>query len=109
MNLKNSVALITGASSGIGAAIALAFAKNGCHVVINYNKNEAGAQKTAGLCKAHGVKTLIQQADVSKDTGCKMLVDAALKEFGQLHVLINNAGTTKFCEHQKLDGLDKQD
>lgn len=109
MNLKNLTAIITGASSGIGAAIALAFAKNGCHVVINYNTNESGAQKTAGLCKAHGVKTLVKQADVSNDAECQMLVDATLKEFGQLHILINNAGTTKFCEHQKLDGLDKQD
>lgn len=109
MNLKNLTAIITGASSGIGAAIALAFAKNGCHVVINYNTNESGAQKTAALCKAQGVETLVKQADVSNDAECQMLVDAALKEFGQLHILINNAGTTKFCEHQKLDGLNKQD
>lgn len=109
MELKNSVAIITGASSGIGAAIAHAFAENGCHVVINYNSNEAGAIKTAEVCKATGVKTLVKQADVSKDENCQALVDATLKKFGQLDILINNAGTTKFCEHQKLDGLNKQD
>lgn len=109
MNLKNSVAIITGASSGIGAAIAHAFAENGCHIVINYNRNKAGALITAEQCQAAGVKTLIKQADVSLDQDCKDLVAAAIEEFGQLHILVNNAGTTKFCEHGKLDGLDKQD
>ncbi len=109
MNLKDSVAIITGSSSGIGAAIAQDFAKNGCHVVINYNSNEAGALKVAKLCETTGVKTLVKQADVSNDSDCRALVDATLEKFGNLHVLVNNAGTTKFCEHNNLDGLNKDD
>ena len=109
MKLKNAVALITGSSSGIGAASARLFAEQGCHVVINYSRNEEGARAVAEDCEAFGVRTLVQQADVSDDTQCQTLVEATLAEFGRLDVLVNNAGTTKFCAHQDLDGLSKDD
>ncbi|HBL88122.1 MAG TPA: oxidoreductase [Alcanivorax sp.] len=109
MKLKNAVALITGSSSGIGAATARLFAEQGCHVVINYSRNEEGARAVAKDCEAFGVRTLVQQADVSDDTQCQTLVEATLAEFGRLDVLVNNAGTTKFCAHQDLDGLSKDD
>lgn len=109
MKIKNAVALITGSSSGIGAATARLFAEQGCQVVINYSRNEDGAQAVAKECEAFGVRTLVHQADVSDDAQCRGLVDATLERFGRLDVLINNAGTTKFCAHHDLDGLDQQD
>ncbi|MBF5057003.1 short-chain dehydrogenase/reductase SDR [Alcanivorax sp. 521-1] len=109
MKLNNAVALITGSSSGIGAATARLFAEQGCHVVINYSRNEEGARAVARDCEAHGVRALVHQADVADDAQCRALVDATLAEFGRLDVLVNNAGTTKFCPHHDLDGLDKDD
>jgi len=84
-------------------------AEKGTHVVINYNGNEAGAMQVAEKCRAFGVKTLVRQADVSEDKDCRSLVEATLSTFGRLNILVNNAGTTKFCDHKNLDGLDKQD
>ncbi len=78
-------------------------------MVINYSRNEEGARAVAKDCEAFGVRTLVQQADVSDDTQCQTLVEATLAEFGRLDVLVNNAGTTKFCAHQDLDGLSKDD
>jgi 3-oxoacyl-[acyl-carrier protein] reductase len=109
MNLKDAVAIITGSSSGIGAAIAKTFAAQGCHVVITYSRNDAGAQSVARDCEALGAKTLVMRADVAEDDDCRALVAATLETFNRLDVLINNAGTTKFCDHSDLEGLDKQD
>lgn len=109
MQLKNATAIVTGSSSGIGAAIAKTLARNGCHVVINYNSNKKGAEKTAKACQSHGVRTLVVKADVADDNECRDLVNKTLDEFGSLHILINNAGTTKFCDHENLEGLEKQD
>lgn len=109
MKLKDSVAIITGSSSGIGAATARLFAEHGCHVVINYSSNEAGARGVAAECEQLGVKTLVVQANVAEDADCRALVEATLAHFGRLDILINNAGTTKFCDHANLDGLNKQD
>ncbi len=109
MELKNSVAIVTGSSSGIGAAVARQLAAQGCKVAINYSQNETGARAVAAECEALGGQVLIQRADVSEDGDCRMLVDATLKRFGRLNILVNNAGTTKFCVHQNLDGLSKED
>lgn len=109
MELKGAVAIITGSSSGIGAAIARRFAQEGCNVVINYSRNDEGAKKVAAECEAFGVQTLVKKADVAKDEDCRNLVGATLDRFGKLNVLINNAGTTRFCGHRNLAGLDKQD
>ncbi|MGQ9425836.1 SDR family NAD(P)-dependent oxidoreductase [Gilvimarinus sp. F26214L] len=109
MEIKNAVAIITGSSSGIGAAIARLFASQGCHVVINYSRNDAGAKQVAADCEAQGVQTLVRQANVGEDEDCRALVAATLEKFGRLDVLINNAGTTKFCDHRDLAGLDSED
>ncbi len=109
MQLADSAAIVTGSSSGIGAAMALALAERGCHVAINYSRNRGGAEQVARDCAARGVRTLVQQGDVAEDGDCRALVDAALQEFGRLDVLINNAGTTKFREHADLQGLSKED
>lgn len=109
MKLRDAVAIITGSSSGIGAATARELAGHGCHVVITYSRNEDGARETARLCEDEGVRTLTVQADVSQDGDCRALVAATEKEFGRLDILVNNAGTTKFCAHGDLDGLSHQD
>ncbi len=109
MELKDRAAIVTGGSSGIGAAIARTLAEQGCHIAINYNRNADGAEQVATDCREFGVKVLVVQADVGCDDDCRKLVSDAVNAFGRLDVLINNAGTTKFCEHSKLDGLDQQD
>lgn len=109
MQLTDSVAIVTGSSSGIGAATALALADRGCHVVINYSRNSGGAEEVAQQCRSRGVEVLVQQADVAEDDDCRALVDATLERFGRLDVLVNNAGTTKFCDHADLQGLSKDD
>lgn len=109
MELKNASAIVTGSSSGIGAAVARQLAENGCRVTINYSRNQKGAEETAEECRALGAEALVVQADVSEDADCRKLADAAINHFGGLQILVNNAGTTEFCRHQELDGLDKQD
>lgn len=109
MKLTNAVAIVTGSSSGIGAAIARQLAAKGCHVTITYSRNEAGANETAKACAALDGQTLVRKADVAQDADCRALVAATIERFGKLDILINNAGTTKFCAHQQLDGLSKED
>jgi len=109
MQLKDSVAIITGSSSGIGAAIAIALAKQGCHIVINFSSNDDGAKAVSKICEDLGVKTLVKKANVAEDDDCHALVAATEEEFGRLNILVNNAGTTKFCDHANLKGLDKAD
>lgn len=109
MDLSNAVAIVTGASSGIGAAIAVQLAAKGCQVAINYSRNAQGARQTAAACEATGGRTLVQQADVSEDADCRALVDATLDRFGRLDILVNNAGITKFNAHEQLAGLSKED
>lgn len=109
MDLKGASAIVTGSSSGIGAAIAREVAGQGCNVTINYSRNEQGARDAAEKCESLGAKTLVVKADVSEDTECRKLVEATVERFGGVQILINNAGTTKFCRHHELSGLDKQD
>ena len=88
-------AVVTGGSRGIGRAVCVALAKQGCNVVVNYCHGEAAAQETAALCRAEGVDAVAVQADVSTAEGCKTLFDAAVKAFGRVDVLVNNAGITR--------------
>ena len=85
--------LITGASGGIGSAIAVAFAQNGYDVALNYNKNEAKAKKLAGILReTYGVNAAAVGADVSDRTAVNSMFDEIDRLFGNLDVLINNAG-----------------
>lgn len=109
MDVQGAVAIVTGSSSGVGAACARRLAEKGCHLVINYAHNAAGAEATSAACQAFGVETEVVQADVASDADCRRLAQAAESRWGRIDVLVNNAGTTKFCDHADLDGLDRQD
>lgn len=109
MNLENAVAIVTGSSSGVGAATARLLAQRGCRVVINYSRSAAAAEAVAKDCRALGAEVLVCQANVAEDDDCRRMVAAALDQWGRLDALVNNAGTTKFVDHANLAGLDKQD
>ncbi|CAH0720642.1 unnamed protein product, partial [Brenthis ino] len=87
MSFKGKIVLVTGASSGIGAATAAAFSSKGARVAL-IGRNEAKLSVAAKKCD----KSLVIRADVSKDEDCKKLIDQVIDEFGQLDVLVNNAG-----------------
>ncbi len=104
-----SVAIVTGASSGIGAACAQHLARGGMNVCINYAGNRDGAEETAKVCEEFAAETLIVQGDVSSDEDCRNLVARTIEKWRRLDVLINNAGTTKFARASDLDALDISD
>ena len=78
MNPKGAVAIVTGSSSGVGAATAKLLAQKGANVVINYASNHDGAVKAAEACQALGVEALICQGDVADDNACKNIVGQTL-------------------------------
>ncbi|MGH6878082.1 MAG: SDR family NAD(P)-dependent oxidoreductase [Rhizomicrobium sp.] len=107
--LQGKCAVVTGSATGIGAAVAIAFAEAGADVVVNYTKSEAEARTTARIAEASGVKVRVVAADVSRDEDCRRLAGAALESWGRIDILVNNAGTTKFAAHRDLDALTTED
>lgn len=101
MNFKNKNVLITGASRGIGKATALAFAEKGATVGINFRSNFEAAKKT--LRELSGQGHHLFQADISEKENCQKLVDAFVKAYGRLDVLVNNAGISIFHEIDSVD------
>lgn len=97
LGLKGRVALVTGASQGIGKACALALAEEGCNVAICARGKEA-LDKVAEEIKAKGVEVFAIQADVSKPADVKNLVATAAEKFGRIDVLVNNAGTGRLSD-----------
>jgi len=93
--LKGKVTVITGAGRGIGRAIALQFAEYGAKVVINYRSSIAQVEELLNLITNAGGEAIAVQADISKEEEAKKLLEEAVKHFGRLDVLINNAGITK--------------
>jgi NAD(P)-dependent dehydrogenase (short-subunit alcohol dehydrogenase family) len=90
MRLKDKVAIVTGSGRGIGKDIALAYAREGAHVVIN-DVDPATASDTAAEAARHGVKSLAQPADISRKADIDRLVEATMREFGRIDILVNNA------------------
>jgi glucose 1-dehydrogenase len=90
--LENQVALVTGASSGIGASVAIALAEAGAAVVVNYSSTADGAQRVADQIQSSGGKAIIVKADVSKEEDVKRMFSETLATFGTLDILVNNAG-----------------
>ena len=92
MDLEGRVALITGASRGIGRGIALEMAEAGADVLVNYQRNREGAEETVAAIQAKGGRALPYQADVRDRESVGAMVDAALDAFGKVDILVNNAG-----------------
>ena len=105
MNSNKPAALVTGAATGIGRSAAIALAKHGYDVVVNYSRSEDAAKFTAREAEAAGARTLLYRADVSDDASVRAMLAAAEKEFGRLDVLINNAGTTVDVEPKNFEEM----
>jgi 3-oxoacyl-[acyl-carrier protein] reductase len=95
LSLENKVALVTGGSRGIGRAIALEFAARGAAVVVNYNKSPESAEEVVRQIQASAGKAAAYQADVSDFKQAEGLVKFAIDTFGELSILVNNAGITR--------------
>lgn len=102
-------AIITGGGTGVGRSTALLLAERGYDVAINYRKSKDEAESTGKEIEALGRACLVVQADVAEDDACRRLVASALERFGQLDVLVNNAGTTSFIPHGDLDKVNQDD
>jgi len=90
--LSGKVAVVTGASKGIGAAIAKSFAAEGAFVVVNYASSKAGADAVVAAITTAGGKAVAVRGDVSKAADAKAIIEAAIKNFGRLDILVNNSG-----------------
>jgi 3-oxoacyl-[acyl-carrier protein] reductase len=94
--LTGKVAVVTGASKGIGAAIAKALGAAGASVVVNYASDQAGADKVVAAITQSGSKAVTVQGDVSKSADAQALIAAAITNFGKLDILVNNSGVYEF-------------
>ncbi len=106
--LKNQVALVTGASSGIGKAIAIALGEEGATVIINYNSNEKGANEALDAIKEKGGEGMIFQADVSKEKEVQAMFTEITKNFSSLEILISNSGIQKDAAFLEMSLADWQ-
>jgi 3-oxoacyl-[acyl-carrier protein] reductase len=108
-SMNKKVCVITGSSSGIGAASAILFSQRGWDICVNYSKDSRPAEKVAAACRGHGAEVLIERADVSQDEQCVELARRVRAHFGRCDTLVNNAGTTKFVDLKDLDGIGASD
>ncbi len=106
---QRKVCVVSGSSSGIGAATVQRYAKEGWDVVVNYSRQPEPAQAVAQACRALGAQALVVKANVADDADCRRLAQETQAHFGRADVLVNNAGTTKFVAMKNLDGLDAED
>ncbi len=95
--LSGKVALVTGGDSGIGRAVAIAFAREGADIALAYlPEEEADAKETTDVIKAAGKEVLALPGDLSKESYCKQLINKTVKEFGKIDILVNNAALQKY-------------
>jgi len=109
MDIEGKAAIVTGAGTGVGRATALRLAQGGCSVLVNYSRSKDAAEAVAAEVESLGVKALAFKADVAEDAECRAMVREAERAFGQLDVLVNNAGTTKFIPHANLEDVSHDD
>jgi len=108
MGERKSV-IITGGGSGIGAATAVAFARSGYDVTINYSRNREGADHIAEECRALGVGAISVAGDIAEDDACRAIVLATLEHFGRIDALVNNAGVTRYAPAADLEASNAAD
>ena len=95
MQLEGKVALVTGASRGIGRSIALLLASRGADIAINYAGNTEAAEKTKAEVEVLGRKAILVKTDVADAEACVTMIDEVVKAFGKIDILVNNAGITR--------------
>ncbi|MDB5356435.1 MAG: short chain dehydrogenase family protein [Phycisphaerales bacterium] len=100
--LTGKVAVVTGASKGIGAAIAKSLAAEGAAVVVNYASSKAGADAVVAAITAGDGKAIAVRGDVSKKAEAQGIIDAAVREFGRLDILVNNSGVYEFAPIEEV-------
>lgn len=105
--LTGRTALITGADSGIGKAVAIAFAREGADVLISYLKEENDAAETAAYVERAGRKAILVEGDISEEAHCRKLVETAIREFGKLDILVNNAAYQ--MQHKSLQEISSEE
>lgn len=104
----NKVAIVTGASKGIGASTALLLAKNNFNVAIVYKSSDLEAKKVLKDCNKYSSNIIIK-ADVTNDKACQKVIKETEKKLGSVNILVNNAGKTKFVDFKDFDGLNEKD
>jgi 3-oxoacyl-[acyl-carrier protein] reductase len=105
MSDAQKVALVTGAATGIGRAVAVRLAKEGFAVAVNYSRSEVEAAETLADVRRFGVPGILCRCTIADDASVRGMVERCREELGGLDVLINNAGTTRFIEHTNLAAL----
>ena len=108
MRLAGKVALVTGSAAGIGRATAVAFAKEGAAVVVNYSKSQAEAEGTMRAIADVGGKAILVQANVANESEVLDMVEETMEAFGRIDILVNNAGITRFVAMKDLDALNDE-
>src|SRR5688572_20973736 len=106
---ERQAALITGASSGIGRAAAVALARAGFDVMINYSSNETGGRETARQAEACGARAVLFAGDVSDDAAVRAMLASVEERFGRLDALVNNAGTTTNVRPKDLEAMTSEE
>ncbi|MBW2122899.1 MAG: SDR family NAD(P)-dependent oxidoreductase, partial [Deltaproteobacteria bacterium] len=102
MSLEGKVSLVTGASSGIGRAIALALAREGTRVAVNYKTNREGAKRVEKEIRAMGGESLVVGADVSRSDQVEEMVEKVERGLGEIDILVNNAGIAKMGKVEEI-------
>ncbi len=102
--LKDKVSIVTGSSRGLGRAIARELGAHGSKVVVNYYQSKDAADELVAELKGDGVEAICVKADVADEAECNALIDAAVKEFGGIDVLVNNAGVNRDRTIRRMTG-----
>uniref|UniRef100_A0A0D4ZZE1 3-oxoacyl-[acyl-carrier protein] reductase n=1 Tax=Sphingomonas sp. JE1 TaxID=1628059 RepID=A0A0D4ZZE1_9SPHN len=110
MRLEGQVAIVTGAATGLGAAVAEGLATRGANVLVNYSRSKADAEAVVEQLRANGVDAIAVQGDVAEDADCRAIAAAALQRWGRIDILINNAAkTTRMAPHDDMEALQAED